>query len=283
MSINKTIFGITSGLLLLCAFVWFMFLRKEKAYGSKTSPEINIEKTWELPKVLDEISGIVYLGDNKIACVQDEDGIIFIYDLNTSKVDNQIKFGGNGDHEGIAVKGSTAYVAKSDGSIIEVKNFRTNPEIKEIETPLTASQDVEGLYFDKKNDRLLLAIKEREPDSENYKGVYAFDLKKGILEKNPVYKIKMNDAIFKEVKEKKLHNVFKPSEIAVHPETGEIYILEGQNPKLLVLNKDWEAQQLFFLNKKSFPQPEGLTFSSSGEMYISNEGNPATIYLVSLN
>lgn len=282
MSVNKTIFGVTAGLVLLCAFLWYSFSSKN-ATLSNISSEVKIEKSWELPKVLSEVSGIAYLKDDKIAAVQDEEGIIFIYDLNSSKIVDEIKFAGTGDYEGIAIKSSTAFVVESDGKINEIQNFLTNPEVSEIETALTEAQDVEGLFYNEKNDELLLAVKEGKPNSQNHKDVYAFDLKNGVFEKNPVFKIDMNDGIFKEVEEKKPYNNFKPSEVNIHPKTGEIYMLEGQDPKLLILSEKGGPKQLYFLDKNKFPQPEGLTFDPSGTLYISNEGNPGTIHQVSIN
>ena len=40
-------------------------------------------EVWNMPKQLKEISGIVILNDEKVVCVNDEDGKLFIYDLNT--------------------------------------------------------------------------------------------------------------------------------------------------------------------------------------------------------
>ncbi|MDT0685762.1 hypothetical protein [Autumnicola psychrophila] len=38
-----------------------------------------------------------------------------------------------------------------------------------------------------------------------------------------------------------------------------------------------DAEKIIKLSKKEFNQPEGITFSPSGKMYISNEGKPANI------
>src|SRR5690606_2804436 len=46
--------------------------------ATSTSSEVKILNKWELPEVLKEVSGIAYLEENLFACVQDEDGKIFI-------------------------------------------------------------------------------------------------------------------------------------------------------------------------------------------------------------
>ncbi|MDT0649359.1 hypothetical protein RM529_04345, partial [Zunongwangia sp. F297] len=38
--------------------------------------EYEILEKWQLPDILEEVSGIAWLDDSKLVCVQDEDGII---------------------------------------------------------------------------------------------------------------------------------------------------------------------------------------------------------------
>ncbi|MGB8704166.1 MAG: hypothetical protein WCD31_03980, partial [Gillisia sp.] len=76
-----------------------------------------------------------------------------------------------------------------------------------------------------------------------------------------------------------------PSEIGINPANKNIYILEGQNPKLLILSPQGKSQKLYVMKEKQFAQAEGLTFGENNELYISNESNgaPANIMKVSLN
>ncbi len=67
---------------------------------------------------------------------------------------------------------------------------------------MTAKQDVEGLAYDPKNNRLLLSIKGKEPGNEDYKGIYSFDLSSKKLAVTPVYKIDLTHSIFNDVKGK---------------------------------------------------------------------------------
>ncbi|HBL79205.1 MAG TPA: hypothetical protein DDZ79_04300, partial [Aequorivita sp.] len=68
-----------------------------------------------MPIELNEISGIRWISDDKIAAVQDEEGIIFIYNLQTNLVEKKISFGKSGDYEAITTTDSTAYVMESSG------------------------------------------------------------------------------------------------------------------------------------------------------------------------
>jgi len=245
-----------------------------------------ILKKWDLPKELNEISGISWIGENRIACVQDEDGIIFIYNLETSEIENSVSFGSGGDYEGITIIGNDAFVLRSDGIIFEINNFQDkNPRVLKHETGLQQLKgiNIEGLCADPENKRLLLAIKERKGTGDN-KEIYAFDLEKNDTGTKPFFLVELSDPVFNNVKGK-LKSRFSPGEIALHPQTGEIYILDGTNPKILITEKDGTPKEMVMLQERDFGNPEGLTFSPQGDMYISNEaaGGPANILMVSLN
>ena len=237
------------------------------------SSEVEVINKWEMPEVLKEVSGIAFLGPNRFACVQDETGTVFIYNTADAKIIKEIPFGGAGDYEGIAVVGKTAYVVQSDGNIIEVNNIETtSPQVKTYGTSLTADQNVEGLCYDKKHNRLLLAIKGAEAEEQNFKGIYGFDLQSKKLQPEPVLKIDLTDAVFSGSKGKKLSNAMQPSEINVHPVTGDIYLTEATKPKILILDEKGKIKSLFHLSGSEFSQPEGIAFSPQGDLFISNEG-----------
>ena len=63
-----------------------------------------------------------------------------------------------------------------------------------------------------------------------------------------------------------------PSDIAIHPVNGDMYIIDGRNSQLLVTNMSGGVKKLYQLNVKEFPQPEGIAFNPAGELFISNEG-----------
>jgi uncharacterized protein YjiK len=249
---------------------------KEEANTVATSGSVQVQQRWELPAALKEISGIAYLNATQFACVEDESGKIYIYNTASQKVDKEISFAGPGDYEGIAVAGTTAYVMQADGKLYEVANYMNSnkPAVKAYNTGLTVKQDVEGLAYDKKNNRLLLAIKGNEPNTDDYKGIYAFDLSSKTMAAAPAYKIDLTHSIWGEGKGKgkKSKKVIQPSDLEVHPTTGDIYIVDGPNPKLLVLDASGTPKHILGLSKSDFEQPEGLAFTPAGELYISSEG-----------
>ena len=250
-------------------------------YKPDSESDIEILQTWRLPELLNEISGMSYIGNDQVACVQDENGKIFIFNLVESKITKRISFAGKGDYEGIAVKRETAYVLRSDGTIFEVADFLKKPEITEFATPLKSKNDVEGLFYDKETDRLLLAPKGKNFKSDDFKGIYAFDLKKKKFLKDPVFKLKFEGEVMKEVEDEDVEERFYPSELLINP-SGELLLLEAKTPNLLVLSSSGKAKKLYHLDEDDFPQPEGLALDEGGKLYISNEGDPATIHLVKL-
>jgi hypothetical protein len=236
-----------------------------------TGPAIKIIRRWEMPKDLKEISGIAPINARLIACVQDELGKVFIYNIDNNKIEKTIDFSSAGDYEGIAVVQDVAYVIRADGTLFEIGNYSSaKPIVKEYHTPLTAKQDVEGLCYDAKNNRLLLSIKGKELNTDEYKGIYAFDLSSRKMETMPVLKIDLTSDFWKKTKKKK--HLIQPSDLEVHPSTGDIYIVDGADSKLLVMGNDGTPKQLYQLNTDDFPQPEGIGFLQTGELLISNEG-----------
>lgn len=240
---------------------------------------------------LKEISGLGLTEDGQyLVAVQDENGIIYYLDKNTGAIQQQIKFKDDGDFEGIEVVGKTTYVVKSTGTIYEVPE--NGQEVKKYNFELSSKNDVEGLAFDAKNNRLLLACKNKSGTDEeevkvadNKRGIYAFDLDKKTLSEKPVYIItpqSVQDYLSAlpntSSKEKMLERFsegdmkFAPSAIAVHPQSGNLYVLSAVGNILLVLDADGNVLQVEKLKKKIHLQPEGICFDKDGTMYISNEG-----------
>lgn len=273
-------FYITVGILILVGAIYFIFRSKYEVNHVNPS-EINIVNKWEMPEILHEVSGIAYLSKSQMAAVQDEKGIIYIYNLVTKKIDREIEFGKNGDYEGITMLGNKAYILRSDAYIFEIEDITAKePVVKEYELPLKGDYDFEGITYDKKFNRLLLAFKDENPEKEkDYKTIFQFDLQQKKLLDEPVYKITYDNPLFKELRNFKTDKVFKPSEIGIHPKTGDIYILDGKSSQLLILDSNWKEKQLYVFDPNVFNQPEGMTFSPEGKIYISNEGgfSPANI------
>jgi DNA-binding beta-propeller fold protein YncE len=187
----------------------------------------------------------------------------------------------------MAVVGETEWVLRSDGNLFVVNNMNAaNPAVKEYSTGLTIKQDSEGLCYDKKNNRLLIAIKGVVPGTEDYKGIYAFDLASKKMDQQPVFKIDLLNKVFgSNGSGKKKKGSMNPSGIAIHPINGDMYITDGRDPKLLITDAAGTIKKLYSLNTNEFAQPEGITFNSAGDLFISNEGTkqPGNILKVKID
>ena len=89
--------------------------------------------------------------------------------------------------------------------------------------------------------------------------------------KEPVFKIDLQDEMIANQQDKKNKSIM-PSSIGINPVTNEIFITDGPKSKLLIMDKSGMIKKLVQLGK-DFSQPEGITFSPQGEMFISNEGS----------
>jgi uncharacterized protein YjiK len=246
------------------------------AVDGQSQKGVTVLKEWDMPDELREISGLSYLDDERLACVQDEIGAVYIYNIKTSKIEKEIPFAGTGDYEGLAVVDKAVWVLRADGSLFEISDINAaQPVVKEYDTHLTVAQDTEGLCYDPDNKRLLVTVKEKDPGSDTYKGIYAFDLGSRTMATTPAFKIDLQHEVFANAaanEKKKKAGAIMPAAIAIHPVSKEMFITDGPKSRLLVTNKDGSIKKFLQLDSKKFMQPEGITFNKQGELFISNEG-----------
>ncbi|KAA9340091.1 SdiA-regulated domain-containing protein [Adhaeribacter soli] len=256
--------------------------KKSKAAKEAVSKEVQVVSKWEVPDILREVSGIAYLGPNRFACIQDEQGTIFIYNTAAAKIEKEIDFAGPGDYEGIALVGKTAYVVRADGRLFEVNNIESaKPQVTEYGTPFTAENNIEGLGYDARNNRLLLAVKDRDSNSNAYKGIYSFDLETKKLAATPVYKIDFGHPVFATVQDNE--KTMMPSEVQVHPVTGNVYVTDAKNAQIVVMDAQGNIKNRYKISKGDFYKAEGITFSPAGELFISNEGKKTKANILKVN
>ena len=266
-------------------FLCFTFLyacepKKQSQNQSETTTfqNINLPYNFEnptekyiLPDKLKEISGLSYFKNNQLVCVNDEEGKIYIYDIKEKKIVDKIPFGKDGDYEGVEVVGDEVFVLKSNGKL---KGFKIGEAFeREIDCSEPEVIEYEGLGYDPKSKYLLLVAKERVKDVDDKKMIYAYDFDRKVLFKHiaiPQEQI-TDDANGKN---------FKPSGIAVHPKTGQTFIIASSGKKLLVLSEKGQKDALISLNPKIYRQPEGICFSPNGDLFISSEGKDGDGYIL---
>jgi uncharacterized protein YjiK len=281
MKTFKYILGITLAVVVVAISLAFTLIASKKPAAK--SDDYQVLQKWRLPNVLEEVSGIAWLEDGRIACIQDEDGTIFIYDLDKGQIIEKIAFAGSGDYEGIAVHHEDAYVMRSDGLIFEIKRFRESGKmaITSFQTDFSRKNNMETLAMSADQKRLITAPKDRDK-ADDFKGVYSIDVLSKSMESEPSVRISMKDDALKQYYRKKAYRTFSPSDMAVNPSNGDLYVIEGIKPKLILLSAGGKIKRVIPLHDKDFPQPEGITFSPNGDLYISNEGRNGVATIVKL-
>jgi uncharacterized protein YjiK len=231
------------------------------------------DQSWKMPYILVEISGLGFVDDHRLACVQDEKGVIFIFNLKNGQVEKEIIFGDDGDYEGIEIIEHDAWVLKSNGTLYEVMDYLGNsgPDANKYKTALSGKNDTEGLAYDPVNNNLLIACKESPfldgKPGKGHRAIYSYNLETKLLNAEPFLMISLDT-----IRYYKGDAIFKPSGLAIHPISGDIFILGSVGKLLLVFSGGGEMLAMINLNPKLFRQPEGICFSPDGTLYIASEG-----------
>ena len=120
---------------------------------------------------------------------------------------------------------------------------------------------------------LLLACKQN-PDSAGLRRIFAFDLKTKQLGAKPVYTIDPQEVNRRvPLDDDSKSRYISPSGIAIHPKTGDIYVISSTQKRMVVLDYNTGAiRYAIKLNKKLLPQPEGIAFDAEGNLHLSSEG-----------
>ena len=256
-------------------FVWGLLIlagscssRNSGSYQSPPGYNFSKSFAYKLPTILDEISGLYfYPKDSGIFAIQDEKGWLFKIHLTKPLQIERWKFSSGADYEDLSLVDSTFYVLKSKG-IIEKFSFATPDSVSS--QPFRISEgknEFETLYYDSTIHRLMVICKNCEQDKRNEVSSWAFDPLTDSF--SPSFQIDA-EAIKEQLDEDEKFR-FKPSAAAIHPLTGELYVIASVNHVLTILNKAHSVKSSYRLDPNLFKQPEGLTFTPKGDLIISNE------------
>jgi uncharacterized protein YjiK len=249
-----------------------------------------------LPAELREVSGLAYLDSLHLAAVQDEQGKLFVLNAYTGAIVSETRFEKNDDYEGIEHVGDQLWILRSDGTLFEVANWQTDtPRTTKYKTALTAANDTEGLAYDAAGHRLLIACKESAgPGRKHERAIYAFDLGARQLVETPAYVLPLR-LVDEAGRADDVNQVlraflapvgdlsdFKPSALAVHPTTGDLYLLSSVRKVIVVLHPDGTPAALWPLPEALYRQPEGLAFAPDGTLFIASEAAGTVPFLLAI-
>lgn len=239
------------------------------------------DRTYKLPKELTEISGLGIYRSRLIA-VQDEVGELYLIDLRKKPLGiSQLPFAGKGDYECLEAVGDNIYVLTSEGSFYRIgvdTNLTRTFGVTKFDLPYKKNENFEGMCFDPSKNRLLISAKESPENGR--KNIYPLYPEDAISRQDPVITLDVDTL------DKFVHHAgnalglaisgekyaFNPSALAIDPITGNVFVLSHPLQQLLVLDINYRPLAAVYLNPAIFQQPEGMTFDSAGNLYISNEG-----------
>ena len=219
-----------------------------------------------------EISGMVFMNDGlKMAAVNDEEARIYIVDYANKDTTSSFSFGPKGgDFEDIVMDDKYYYVLESRGRIYKVPKPGVQDSVTIFKIALK-NADFEAMYMDSAKKRIVMLCKSC-PDLElgKAKPAYCFDLAKNEFNPEPCFTIDVSK-VRKLLKNPNFGS--KPSAAAIHPKLNKLFIICSQDGKaLLICDLEGKVEEAIYLDESIFPQPEGITFSANGDLFISNEG-----------
>lgn len=262
------------------------------------------DKVYVLPGELEEISGLTAVDDKHLLCNEDETGHLYLFDLEKEEVSRKWSWGKDGDYEGVALLGDTAYVLKSNGNLYEVRNYTSlnssnrnsssdtsetsnsdlPSNVRRFKTGIDKSCDAEGLSRLPGTGSLLIACKEGAPELRT---VYLFNPAQPDSPAVPYLELDLTQIenkllttdldrfslnLQKLLDPQSSSGILFPSGIAVHPLTQDLYILSSRSRLLVVYSQDGTLKEVVELRHKLFLQPESITFTANADLYIGNEG-----------
>ena len=245
--------------------------KDENPFGLPPGYTVEDHSKISLPDALNEISGVSWSQDF-IWAIDDEYGDLFKLSPKTGEISNRIKFGKNEDYEDLVILGDTAWVLRSNGDLYRVTDFLENePKTEIFEFKLKGKKDFETLIKKPGEEVLWIICKNCEQDKKGEASVFQFDIQVGAFQKNPIATLRFGDILESSSGFPKEKPVLEPSAAAFHPVSGDLFILSSAGKWLMVTSPTLEPKSVHSLDPSLFDQPEGLSFDTAGNLYISNE------------
>lgn len=266
--------------------------RQDPRPGRVAGYDLTKPRIVELPAELHEISGLTALDPHTVACVQDERGVVFDVDLRTGAIARRIVFGPDADYEEITRAGDALWVLRSDGRLLRLEPRGARLAIGQQIALDVGHDEFEGLCHDHVDGVLLVAPKDaperkRERDERR---VFAIDPSTGERRAKPALDtslerigeeaLALGIALPREAARGRddagrvppLDLALRVSAIAVHPRTGEMFLLSSADAALLAFDRGGALRGAHVFGHHLLPQAEGITFLADGTMVIASEG-----------
>jgi hypothetical protein len=232
--------------------------------------------TYTVPPELLEISGQTWAGPDQLACIEDESGSLFFYNLRTQRLDSTVRFGESGDYEDVTRLPDGWLILRSDGVLFK----RTGRVTTTYATGLTIAHEPEGLTYDAATNVLLVVCKGAPgaglPNTQ--RAVYRLDPVTYHIGPTPAFTLNIPAILARAplgadqpAKKVGRPSRFAPSALAIHPRNHHVFVLSARGNNLVELDPQGRLVDVQTLDLARFPQPEGLAFAPNGDLFISSE------------
>lgn len=230
----------------------------------------------QLPRRLDEVSGLTFTHDGRLLAHDDERGVVYTVDPQSGAVDRGFQLGSpvvRDDMEGAASAGERLFLISSRGLLYEfraVGEGETSP-VRITDTRLGASCEAEGLVYHRASNSLLVACKTLTPPSDEVR-IHFVPLDADAPAPPPL-RIPL-DALSPWGHRGPLN----PSGVEVDPRTGTLLVVAARQERLLEVDLTGRVLDLVALPREH-RQPEGIAIGPDGRLWIADEAGTGRAYL----
>jgi uncharacterized protein YjiK len=228
---------------------------------------------WELPKALQEISGLAFDSAGRLFAHDDEQAIVYQLDPATHRVLKRFSFGRPallGDFEAIAVVGGQVILATSDGVLYAGREGRDGEAVPYVTqaTGVGRACETEGMAYDPGDRSLLFLCQEPRPRAlAGHLAILRWSLERKALDARPTFLIGLHQ-ITRELKGTGFH----PSELVRIPASGHYLVLSGREHAIVEITAAGNVAAVARLRRGEHRQAEGLALGAGGALLVADEG-----------
>jgi len=127
--------------------------------------------------------------NSKIAYVLKNDSRLYVYNPRHRQLEAKIPLHDNGRFKGLVYHNGAYYLLRDDGYILMIQEKNTSEyEITGYDVPLNTSDNLQGLYLDTANNRLLIDVHAKNREDNDRNGMYGFDLStRSFINAGPIF------------------------------------------------------------------------------------------------
>ena len=230
---------------------------------------------WELPRRLQEISGLATTSDHRLLAHNDEVGVVFEIDYRDGSIVKEFQLADMtdpvaDDFEGIAVADGWIYLVTSSGRLYECHEGAAGESMlfRVYATGVGRDCEIEGLAYEADERELLLMCKDAR--SEGLAGrlaMYRWSIDEKRLSADSPTVTPVRDFA-----RRIGSNRYRPSGIERHPVSGNYFVIAARQGAIAEVTPAGEVLAARRFTAGWHRQIEGIAFAADGALIIADEG-----------